>query len=73
MTFQHPEAIQYSEAAPELLRTAGLVEECEDHDWQRFPYEDDTNAGGYKECRRCGLQEALTIDDDIGGDYEDHP
>lgn len=44
--------------------------ECDEcgHDWQHFPYEYDTNGGGYMECRLCGWTEA---DDGFGGDeYE---
>lgn len=45
--------------------------ECDEcgHDWKHFPYEYDTNGGGYMECRLCGWTEA--DDGGFGGDeYE---
>lgn len=42
-------------------------QKCEDevgHDFEHFPYEYDTNAGGYMQCRLCGWMES-----DDGFDY----
>lgn len=49
-------------------------QKCEDevgHDFEHFPYEYDTNAGGYKLCKLCGWTEA---DDgyDSGSDFDDN-
>jgi hypothetical protein len=48
-------------------------QKCEDevgHDFEHFPYEYDTNAGGYKQCSLCGWCEA--DDGDYGSDFDDN-
>lgn len=46
-------------------------QKCDDevgHDWEHFPYEYDTNSGGYMQCKLCGWCE--TDEGYYGDDYE---
>lgn len=57
-------------ADPEMTPEQRKCDDEVGHNWEHFPYEDDTNSGGYLECKLCGWCEP---DDGYGeGDFDDN-